>query len=176
MQQVLMFSVLYKTLPVIAAYDEINEDFELTTLRPWIFYEMRCFRDNPTSIVYVGHSNKGDRHKSGCPIFAMPVPQWFTFYEFGCRIGFNWAVTFVPSVFGVLFGGIGMDSIADFRYLMPAFTQVLKLAYEQMSRNDYLLTAAMISRVNENITSGVKVDFDRCSTDTLSMQNPAVPA
>ena len=31
MQQVLMFSVLYKTLPVIAAYDEINEDWKISS-------------------------------------------------------------------------------------------------------------------------------------------------
>lgn len=39
-QQVMAFSVLYKIIPVIVAYDELEEDFELTTMRPWIFYEI----------------------------------------------------------------------------------------------------------------------------------------
>lgn len=33
-QQVMAFSVLYRTIPVIAAYDEVEEDFKIKTMRP----------------------------------------------------------------------------------------------------------------------------------------------
>lgn len=43
-QQVMAFSVLYKIIPVIVAYDELEEDFELTTMRPWIFVKCAVSR------------------------------------------------------------------------------------------------------------------------------------
>ena len=43
-QQVMAFSVLYKIIPVIVAYDELEEDFELTIMRLWIFVKCAVSR------------------------------------------------------------------------------------------------------------------------------------
>jgi hypothetical protein len=40
-----------------------------------------------------------------------------------------------------------MHSVSDFKVIMPAFAQLLTAAYEQMTRNDYLLTAAILCQV-----------------------------
>lgn len=67
MEQVVAFSTLYRTIPVIAAYDKDGEIFSRTIYRPWIFNEARLFRYNPTKIMYVGHSGRAH-------IIALAVP------------------------------------------------------------------------------------------------------
>ena len=59
LQQIVAFSALYKTIPVIAAYDKRGDDFWETMRRPWILHEARSFRCNLTRIVYVGHNLQG---------------------------------------------------------------------------------------------------------------------
>lgn len=145
-QQVMAFSVLYKTIPVIVAYDELEEDFELTTMRPWIFYEMRCFLYNRSRIVYVGWNNKGTRPVPRAPAGGRKICKSFLNREFGRHSFYARTATFAPTIIGVLAGMIGMYSIADFRFLMPEFSQTLTLAYKQMSRKDYLLTAVILSK------------------------------
>lgn len=49
--QVLDFSRLYKTIPVIAAYDS-NDDFTKTMRRPWIAHEVHASETNPYSVTY----------------------------------------------------------------------------------------------------------------------------
>lgn len=145
-QQVMAFSVLYKIIPVIVAYDELEEDFELTTMRPWIFYEMRCFLYNRSRVFYVGWNNKGAKPVTQSPAGGRKIRKSFLNYEFGRHFVHARSTTFAPTIIGVLVGMIGMYSIADFRFLMPEFAQTLTLAYKQMSRNDYLLTAVILSK------------------------------
>jgi hypothetical protein len=38
-----------------------------------------------------------------------------------------------------------MYSVSDFRFILPEFERVLTAAHQQMSRNDYLLTAAILT-------------------------------
>jgi hypothetical protein len=61
LQQIVAFSALYKTIPVIAAYDKLGDEFRKTVRRPWILHEARAFKYNPTKIVYVGHNDQGAR-------------------------------------------------------------------------------------------------------------------
>jgi len=70
-KRVAEFSALYKTIPVIAARDEIGEDYERTIRRPWILSEMHLMRSNPTHILYVGHNNQGAYKLLGTPFYRM---------------------------------------------------------------------------------------------------------
>ncbi|KAL8381933.1 hypothetical protein RB595_005947 [Gaeumannomyces hyphopodioides] len=89
MEQVVAFSSLYKTIPVIAAYDKDGEDFERAIYRPWVFNEVRLFRYNPTKIVYVGHNDQGTAYRHGRrppgwePILGVKL----YLYEFGMELG-----------------------------------------------------------------------------------------
>ncbi|KAI9652639.1 MAG: hypothetical protein M1829_001490 [Trizodia sp. TS-e1964] len=59
LQQVSAFTVLYRTITVIVAYDTVDEFFRSTMQRPWILGEVRNFRHNPTRVIYVGHNRQG---------------------------------------------------------------------------------------------------------------------
>ncbi|KAL7900258.1 hypothetical protein HDV63DRAFT_370696 [Trichoderma sp. SZMC 28014] len=156
-QKVLAFSMLYTCIPVIAAYDEAGGNFEQTTLRPWIFYEMRCFRVNPTSIVYVGHEEDGGARKLADPLRGRMQAGH---YRFRHQLSFVWQATFAHSVLGVLFGRIGMHSIADFKYFLPKSAQALASAYGQMNRNDYLLTVIILAKINTHDWSSFSPEDD----------------
>lgn len=160
LKQVVAFSTLFKTIPVLAAYDEIGENFRSITRRPWILNELRLFRYNPTKIVYVGHNGQGTKHNpelaerfdpgvetlfSAKPFTVMGELKKF---EFGDVLERSWNSSFTYSIFGVLCNEIGMTSISDFKFILPAYAQVFITAEKQeWSRNDYLLTAAILSQV-----------------------------
>lgn len=158
-EHVVAFTVLFKTIPVIAAYDKIGENFLATMRRPWILYEARSCRYNPTKIVYVGHNNQGAENSFG----------------FRHMIKAVWRSSFTHTILGVLCGEIGMKSISDIKFIMPARAQVLTPAYQKMSRNDYLLAAAILcqvhagSRVNSS-TKITEVEFNRYSLSCI--ENP----
>ncbi|RYP46190.1 hypothetical protein DL768_007585 [Monosporascus sp. mg162] len=59
LNQVVEFSMLYRRIPVIAAYDKIGADFGSIMRRPWISNEIQAYRSNPTKIVYVSHNGQG---------------------------------------------------------------------------------------------------------------------
>lgn len=67
-QQVTAFSNLYRSIPVIAAYDKEGEDFAKIVRRPWILTEARLFRYNPTEIIYVGHNDQGAKYSPYSPL------------------------------------------------------------------------------------------------------------
>lgn len=148
-EQVMAFSTLYKTLPVIAAYDNVDEgDIERTLNRPWIFSEARLYRYNPTKIVYVGHANQGAKHDpSGDPLAKPLLGLELYRHEFGKHLGATWRGSFIETIIGVLTNEIGMSCLSDFKYIIPPCARALTAAYEKMSRNDYLLTALILCRV-----------------------------
>jgi hypothetical protein len=158
LRQVIAFSTLFKTIPVIAAYDEIGEEFRSVTRRPWILNELRLFRYNPTKIIYVGHNGQGTKWKPelaemfdpGLEILYAVKPSTvmgeLKKFEFGDVLERTWNSSFTYSIFGVLCGEIGMTSISDFKFIMPAYERVFTTMEEQKwSRNDYLLTALILS-------------------------------
>lgn len=55
-----------------------------------------------------------------------------------------WTSSPAASIGGVLSGEIGMSDISDFKYIIPAYSHIISVAYEQMERNDYLLTIAIL--------------------------------
>jgi len=90
-------------------------------------------------------------------------------FDFGRMLERIWKSSFTHTVIGVLCGSIGMSSISDFRFIIPAYSRVLKAAYEQMSRNDYLLTVAILGQaqvesIRVNATDDIAaLQFDSCT-------------
>jgi hypothetical protein len=160
LEQVVAFSTLYKTIPVIAAYDKIGEDFRNTTRRPWISSEMRLFRYNPTKVVYVGHNDQGAEWDPGLSngydpgleiILGKPKPllEELSNFEFGDVLERTWRSSFTYTIFGVLCNQIGMAEISDLKFIMPEHARALTAAYEKKwPRNDYLLTAAILCQLH----------------------------
>jgi hypothetical protein len=160
MRAVVEFSDLYGRIPVIAAYDQVGvgtTEWTRIMRRPWILREARAFLSNKNRIVYVGH-----------------VPGQGTHESLGFRHMLEriWSSSFTHSILHVLCGQVGMHTPSDLRFIMPEHAKLLSVAYEQMSRNDFLLTAAILAqvpvedlRLNEEIDLG-EVDFHRytCSS------------
>ena len=132
--EVINFSSLYHTLPVIAAYDKPTEkEWLLTMRRPWLFHEARLYRKNPASVNYVGYLPK-----QGCSDWG--------FLHMVERV---WESGLSKSILYVLIGKVGMGELSDLRFLIPQHADVLEAACQQMSRNDYLLTAALLIQQSE---------------------------
>ncbi|KAH8719554.1 hypothetical protein GQ44DRAFT_829225 [Phaeosphaeriaceae sp. PMI808] len=145
------FSALYTKITVLAAYD-MDEldclDLRYTVLRPWILNEMRLFRQNPGRIVYVGHSNQGSKSANYVSQGILPIQTQTTRSHFESLLEEIWRTSFVDSIIGVLLEEIGMSFVSDFKYIIPAYSHVFSVAYEQMERNDYLLTTAILCRIH----------------------------
>ena len=150
--QVAAFSALYTKITVLAAYDlEGKPSFEMmyTIYRPWILNETRLFRRNPGRIMYAGHSGQGSQlmdisgeyrdpelhNKDSYPTGRYP--------HFAVLLGIVWRTGLMSSIGGVLCGDIGMSFVSDFKYIIPAYSHIISVAYERMERNDYLLTIAI---------------------------------
>ncbi|ETS79331.1 hypothetical protein PFICI_09184 [Pestalotiopsis fici W106-1] len=138
-KQVIAFSTLYGTIPVIAAYDKADELFRNTMHRPWISKEARLYRNNPTKIVYVGHTSQG-----GASLGKYFPKNELQDYRFGMELDSIWTGSFIETINGVLCGDIGMSYISDLKFIIAPCAQALVVAYEKMSRNDYLLTALIL--------------------------------
>lgn len=144
-QEVVAFSELYAHLPVMATYDKADttDEWIRTMRRPWIFHETTLYRHNPTHITYVAHiKGQGD---SG--------------FGFEHMIDMVWRTSINRTIVYVLLDELGMGNIADFRYILFKDEAILAAAHEKMSRNDYLLTAALLAtdpeltpRLNDNQT------------------------
>ncbi len=132
--EVIHFSSLYRHLPVIAAYDKPNEKEWLHTMRrPWLFHEARLYRSNPTQVAYVGYVPE-----QGCGDWG--------FLHMVERV---WESGLTKSILYVLVGTVGMGELSDLRFLHPQHADILEAAHRQMSRNDYLLTAAILVQQSE---------------------------
>jgi hypothetical protein len=96
------------------------------------------FKYNPTHVIYVGH--QPDQGYSG-------------FYTVVDRL---WTAGFTNTILGVLCGDsdIGMYDISDFRFIIPPLASVLSAAYAKMTRNDYLLTAAILCAAHHPVWQG----------------------
>ena len=149
LREVLAFTDLYKTIPVIAAYDKIESDFLRTMRRPWIANEVMACRYNPTRIIYAGHDDQGVVHgpRSFHPLWVDVLPVELKEFAFARMVSRIWRTGLCPSIIGVLEGSIGMHTISDLRFLMPEHSEILTIAFETMSQNDYLLTAAILSQI-----------------------------
>ncbi|KAL1637224.1 hypothetical protein SLS58_009411 [Diplodia intermedia] len=144
-EQVTAFSTLYKWIPVFAAYDMYDEQLKYTVRRPWILSEIRLFRYNPTKVIYVGHSG-GDSTEMG-PVDPYGVlPPEVRQYRIGFELEEAWRASFADTIIAVLVGHVGMSSVADFKLIIPTYANILSVAYARMSRNDYLLTVAILCR------------------------------
>ncbi|KAH8629466.1 hypothetical protein IG631_16723 [Alternaria alternata] len=160
--QVAAFSTLYTKIKILAAYDlEEKEasDMMFTVFRPWISNEMRLLRQNPDRIVYAGHSRQGSRLMDSSLVDSSGLYDKDSYPTDSCPhfvalLNFVWTTSFAASIGGVLSGEIGMSDISDFKYIIPAYSHIISVAYEQMVRNDYLLTIAIFcSNFRETGTS-----------------------
>lgn len=140
-RHVMAFSTLYQTIPVIAAYDKPDEVFRHTVLRPWISEEARLYRNNPTKLIYVGHTSGGG---ASTRLFFSGEHIWE--YEFGIQLTHIWNGNHMETINGLLCGQIGMSYISDLKFIIAPCAPLLVAAYEKMSRNDYLLTALLLCR------------------------------
>ena len=164
MRAVVEFSVLYGRIPVFAAYDVVGieqREWTRTMRRPWICHEARAFRANPNRIVYVGH-----------------VPGQGADASVGFRHMLDriWGSSFTHSILHVLCGQVGMYT--DLRFIMSEHADVLSAVYDQMSRNDFLLTAAILAqvpvkdlRLNEELDL-TEVKFDRYTLAPVPAREP----
>jgi hypothetical protein len=157
MRAVTEFSDLYGRIPVIAAYDRVGvgqTEWTRIMRRPWILREARAFLANRNRIVYIGH------------VRGQGTDESLGFRHMLERI---WSSSFTHSILHVLCGQVGMHSPSDLSFIMPEHATLLSVAYDQMSRNDFLLTAAILAqipmedvRLNEEIDLA-EVDFGRYS-------------
>ena len=123
-RNVIEFSKLYKSVQVIAAYDELGAGIHQTLQRPWIFSEIQIYKHNQARVVSVNHLHP----------FSVRTGTW---------LSLRWNDSFCSSVFGVLFGLHTMCSISDFKYMVPTQAHLFQAAYEKLSRDDYLFTVAL---------------------------------
>lgn len=140
LQQVVGFSFLYQTIPVIVAYDIAHAKFYNTIRRPWIASEARLYRSNPTRVIYVGYGEEGQGAAPGPK--ADPSRSYFE-----VMLEAIWNETFTETILGLLHEDFGMTSVSDLRYIIPSRARILTAAYEKMIQNDYLLTAAILCQV-----------------------------
>jgi hypothetical protein len=150
--QVATFSTLYTKITVLAAYDMIGDDWRRlhsTVRRPWILNEIRLFQQNSGRIFYVGHARQGstiigEYGDSGFSktTFSDKDPHKDSYFKF--LLETIWRTSFIESIIGVLLEDVGMSSILDFKYIIHGYPHILSVAYEQMERNDYLLTTAIL--------------------------------
>ncbi|CAN9149050.1 unnamed protein product [Alternaria sp. RS040] len=167
-EHVVAFSTLYTKITVLAAYDKTADDWrhmKSTVLRPWILNEIRLFRQNPGTIIYVGHARQGCKQID--EIRAESTVGWL--YAYGVSIQDSyfkllleiiWRTSFIESIIGVLLEDVGMSSILDFKYIIHAYSHILSVAYKQMERNDYLLTTAILCHThgeNDLIENGFTI-------------------
>lgn len=152
MEHIAAFSTLYTKITVLAAYDTIGPSvlgLRYTVARPWILHEIRLFRRNPVGIVYVGHNYQGTSPQNFISQGILPVLEQRTQRPYILSLlDIIWRTSFVDSIIGVLLEQIGMSFVSDFKYIIQPYSHIFSVAYEQMERNDYLLTAAILCRIH----------------------------
>jgi hypothetical protein len=173
-RQVLLFANLYRAVPVIAAYDKKGDDFDMTVERPWIWLEANNFRNNPYKITYVGHN------RQGCAEMPYPtdeaIKRWGrkSYMCFHHKLDLVWGFGLSQTIFGLLFKKVEMISISDLKFIMPVFAPILTIAYQKLSREDYLLTAAILCKTKDDdtlVTDGYKYEFQTLKFDRYSLNN-----
>jgi hypothetical protein len=154
------YSALYGQIPVFAAYDERGVDKTQWTRimrRPWILSEVRAFRANRNPIVYVGH------------VRGQGATDDIGFEHMLDRI---WTSSFTHSILHVLCGQVGMYTVSDLRFIIPELADLLSAALPAMSRNDFLLTAAILAQVPaEDIRLNEELDLTEVQFDRYTLAN-----
>jgi hypothetical protein len=129
-KQVMFFSTLYRTIPVLAAYTEEGSYFWHTAHRPWILTEMLLIRTSPFEVTFIDYSIDGlYSQQSNKTIYSI----------FRGLAGPGRAL--LDCLLSLLYRQCDMAALSDLKFLMPSYAKVLAIAYEKMSRNDYVLTA-----------------------------------
>ncbi|MBV9861591.1 MAG: hypothetical protein JO267_05530 [Alphaproteobacteria bacterium] len=139
---VVEFAKLYRSLPVVAAYDDPHftpNSWHYLIRRPWIVHEVKAWLGNPTSVDYVGYvAGQGQSN------FRRLVENL-------------WDTDYAHSILYVLTGQAGMTDIADFRFIMPEYAELIQQASQELSRNDYLLTVAILDQSGDG---GLRLNSD----------------
>ncbi|KAF4623985.1 hypothetical protein G7Y89_g14192 [Cudoniella acicularis] len=132
------FTELYHRIPFMAAYYDPRQNHIVKIMRrPWILCEVRHFKHNPTLITYINVDPLCKVDRQGDTGFHM-MCKWI------------WSSGFTPTILALLGGVFTIEKIADLRYIMSHYERVLAAAFAQMPRNDYLLTAAILSQVGQD--------------------------
>ncbi|KAF2097125.1 hypothetical protein NA57DRAFT_57727 [Rhizodiscina lignyota] len=175
LEQVIAFSEMFKTVRVICAYEQSAGDTLDTLHRPWIKKEMRDMTFNPTVVTYLSRDvqepswqdvdmyQRALGHHTGSDFIRFE-------YEFSSNTGLD----FTDTILRVLFGLLSMVSVNDFEYIIPGLASILSAADGQLIREDYLMTAAILSQsVSERPSEGGReiwyysafegIQFQRCS-------------
>lgn len=132
LDEVCAFSQLYSTLPAIKSYDKYGEAMSAMSRRPWIYHEQQLIKQSAQRVVNVRHSTKFSKWSDGVDLMARSFDR-----------------TFFQTAVLMLQGTVGLTDLADFRFLMPAIAGSLMRLYERMTRNDFLLTVAILSALND---------------------------
>jgi hypothetical protein len=145
-QSVANLASLYSTIPVIAAYDEKGAPNWLKTMRrPWINFEARAYKSNPTRITYVGHMD------------GQGTDQEWGFKHMLDRVSRS---TFTNSILMILCNQNSMGDERDFKYMIPDSLSTLSLCHASMRRSDYLLSAALLAQSGqEDIRLNGDIEF-----------------
>jgi hypothetical protein len=131
-EQVMSFSTLYKTIPVLVAYEKDGAKMIETVQRPWILSEVLLLRSNPFAVIFLADSRNSLRE-------WWPGVQSMFYSSSG--------LAYYECLLNLLGKKSDMADIADFEFLMPSYASILIIAYNQMSRNDYLLTAIVLLHI-----------------------------
>ncbi|KAL5403383.1 hypothetical protein PMIN03_009911 [Paraphaeosphaeria minitans] len=132
LNEVCAFSQLYSTLSAIKAYGKSGEAMSVMNRRPWIYHEQQLIKRSAHRAVNVRHSTKFSKWNEGVDLMARSFDR-----------------TFFQTAVLMLHGTVGLTDLADFRFLMPAIAGSLMRWYEVMTQNDYLLTVAILSALND---------------------------
>jgi hypothetical protein len=157
---------------VIAAYDDpaasTSTSWFWTMRRPWILCEVRALRANPHRVHYVGYLPHQGTHDDGPVGYGeLPIAR----FNFVHMLQRAWDSSFTHSILGVLCGQIGMHSPSDLRFIMPEHAGVLAAAHEQLSCNDLLLLAGVLSKVGApNSKVNAEADIATVALERLQLR------
>lgn len=189
LRQVLGFTSLYRTIPVIAAYDTISEDlFSVTTRRPWISFEIQAYQHNPTKIVcvkwrtsetgsgesmrvQVSHPSRHD-YAATASGGGSSLPQDEPSLRFSRALRYIWQSSFTLTISLLLDRSIEMGCVWDLKYVLPEYAPVFLAAESKnLSPSDVLLTAAILLQADLDLAPRRNPSLDptiRTNTATLS--------
>lgn len=173
LDRIVQFTFLYGSLPVITAYDKRGSELWDNMRRPWITNEILACRHNPTSIVSLRHHRPWQgtmgTYNTGLFVdttrfFCRPVEDPYAAYGFADQMDLIWHSGYCSSILLVLTGQTSLQDVSDLKYIMPKHAPLLEIAQMRLTRNDFLLTAALLANVTESrfdITDWIPVDKDR---------------
>ncbi|EPE36726.1 hypothetical protein GLAREA_08889 [Glarea lozoyensis ATCC 20868] len=133
-KQVMLFSTLYTTVPVLVAYQKEGTIFWETVRRPWILSEIFLIRSSPSMVTFVDHSTD---YKDG----------WLAHIDIPLVFHTRHATAYFQFLMELLCRQCDMTAISDLKFLMPDYAKILAISFQKMSRDDYLLTAITLHQL-----------------------------